>query len=480
MRHFKSLLSNLFLSLCLISCGFDQYIAKPIDQEKHIVEFYQKSPEHPAFLQFLKNQNDVTKSLPLTSWDLNTLIYCGLFFNPKLDEARAQLKLAQANTNLASIRPIPRLNSNVGRSDRANGDINPFSYALSVDLPIETANKRNIRIENASQLSEVAQLGLAQSAWQVRQQIITHYNEYINNDHLINTLTQEKNKREAIVEMMQKRVAVGLASTTELSLANLQLQNTLTSFNQQSQAQAIIMANLATSLGLSVEATQQIAIDTPMLETLVSEHVQSASTFIQENQTREYLQKTALIHRIDIRTALVQYAYAEGQVKLEIAKQFPDIILSPGYAYEFGDTVWSLGLGGLLTLIEKNKLPIASAKALRDLEAEKFNHLQVKIINEVAIAKAGFEQAFQILTNQQKAFETQSKNFVLMDKKFIAGEIDHVELNYAQLELLASKKNLSLANATYQASHRQLENTLQMTLIASHDAIMQLSVEKNN
>lgn len=480
MRQFNALLFISLLSLSLLSCGFDQYIAKPIDQEKHIVEFYQKSPDHPAFLKFLKNQNDVTKALPLSSWDLNTLIYCGLFFNPKLDEARAQLKLAQANTNPASIRPVPRLNSNVGRSDRANGDINPFSYALSIDLPIETANKRNIRIENASHLSEAAQLGLAQSAWQVRQQIVLHYYAYINNAHLINTLTQEKIKREAIVDMMQKRVAVGLASTTELSLANLQLQNTLTSSNQQSQAQAMTLANLASSLGLSVEATQQLAIVTPTIETLVSEHIASASTFTQDNQTREHLQKTALIHRIDIRTALVQYAYAEGQVKLEIAKQYPDIVLSPGYAYEFGDTVWSLGLGGLLTLIEKNKLPIASAKALRDLEAEKFNHLQVKIINEVALAKAGFEQAFQTLKNQQKAYETQSKTFTIIDKKFSAGEIDHVELNYAQLELLASKRNLSLANATYQASHHQLENTLQIALTMSNEPSPQKNMKINN
>lgn len=459
------------LSTCTSSCGFEQYFAKPIDQEKQIAAFYKKSPADPAFLQFLQNNNYAANQLPLKTWDLESLIYCGLFFNPSLDEARAQLRLAQANANLAAIRPIPRLNTSTGRSDRANGDINPFTYTLSIDIPIETASKRNIRIENATHLSEVAQLSLAQSAWLVRQQVVTNYQAYIANQHLIETFTEEKAKREAIVDMIQKRVDVGLASTTELSLANLQLQNTLTGFNQQNQAQAVIMANLAASLGLSVEATQAMKIQSHSLDAIVNGHLTSASTLINANPTIDEFQKTALIHRVDIRTALAQYAIAEGQLKLEIAKQYPDIVISPGYAYEFGDKVWSLGLSGLLTFIEKNKLPIASAKAVRELEAAKFNHLQTKIINEVAVAKAGFEQAYQTLKNQQASFETQQNNYALMDRKFSAGEIDRVELNYAALELLASQKNLALANVTYQQSHHQLENTLQVALAESLDQL---------
>lgn len=465
--QFQSLFRITLLSLSLTACGFEQYFAKPIDQEKQIAAFYQKSPDDPAFLQFLQNQDYDISQLPLKAWDLEALIYCGLFFNPSLDEARAQLRLAQANANLAAIRPIPRLNTNAGRSDRANGDINPFTYTLSIDIPIETASKRNIRIENATHLSEIAQLSLAQSAWLVRQQIVTHYDAYLANQHLIAALTQEKAKREAIVEMIQKRVEVGLASTTELSLANLQLQNTLTGFNQQTQAHAVIEANLAASLGLSVDATQKINIQAPSLDDLVSQHIETASTLMNANPTMDDMQKTALIHRIDIRTALAQYAVAEGQVKLEIAKQYPDIVISPGYAYEFGDRVWSLGLSGLLTLIEKNKLPIASAKALRELEAAKFNSIQAKVINEVAIAKAAFQQAYQTLVNQQQAYITQRNNYALMDRKFTAGEIDRVELNYASLELLASQKNLALANITFQQSHHQLENTLQVALSES-------------
>ncbi len=366
--QFKSFFRITLLSLSVTACGFEHYFTKPIDQEKQIAAFYQKSPDDPAFLRFLQNQGYDNSQLPLKTWDLDALIDCGLFFNPSLDEARAQLRLAQANANLAAIRPIPRLNSRAGRSDLANEDNSPQTYSLSIDIPIETANKRNIRIENATHLSEVAQLSLAQSAWLVRKQVVTHYDAYQANRHLIEALTQEKAKREAIVEMIQKRVEVGLASTTELSLANLQLQNTLTSYNQQTQAQAVIQANLAASLGLPIDAIRTMQIQSPSLEALVNEHLDNASKLLKMNPDTKEMQKTALLNRLDIRTALAQYAVAEGQVKLEIAKQYPDITVSPGYTYEFGDNIWSLGLSSLLTLIEKINYRLRAQKPYANLK----------------------------------------------------------------------------------------------------------------
>ena len=53
------------------------------------------------------------------------------------------------------------------------------------------------------------------------------------------------------------------------------------------------------------------------------------------------LQTTALLNRLDIRIALEKYAAAESKLKLELAKQYPDLVISPGYAFEFGDNIWS-------------------------------------------------------------------------------------------------------------------------------------------
>ena len=115
----------------------------------------------------------------------------------------------------------------------------------------------------------------------------------------------------------------------------------------------------------------------------------------------EDLQTQALLNRLDIRIALERYAAAEARVKLEIAKQYPDIILTPNYTYEFGNKIWSLGLSGLMTFITKNKMPIAEAKQLREVEATQFEALQNTVIAEVSTAKAKLEQSRQMLQNQE-------------------------------------------------------------------------------
>ena len=44
----------------------------------------------------------------------------------------------------------------------------------------------------------------------------------------------------------------------------------------------------------------------------------------------------ALTHRADVLAALAEYAAAEALLRSEIAKQYPDIHLNPGYSFDTG------------------------------------------------------------------------------------------------------------------------------------------------
>ena len=46
------------------------------------------------------------------------------------------------------------------------------------------------------------------------------------------------------------------------------------------------------------------------------------------NSTSKNFQEKALLNRLDIRRSLAKYAAAESKIKLEVAKQTPDISLS--------------------------------------------------------------------------------------------------------------------------------------------------------
>lgn len=444
------------LPLMLPACGFLEYVAKPINQQAVIQKFESKSPDSEQFKQYLIYNNYKPSSFPITQWGLDDLTYCSLFFHPSLDVVRAQWRAAQASEATSASRPLPTLSGNYGKGNNANEDISPYTYSLSIDIPIETANKRNIRIENAQHLSESVKLEIAQTAWNLRAQVATTYNELLLNQTQLNLLSTERSYRQEIVDLYQKRHDLGLASKIESSHAKLLLQATIAELNSLQQNKVVLIAKLAGNLGLPLSRVEQMNLSLPI-------HGEEVTAKIQQILTSD-IQSKALLNRLDLRIALERYAMAEAKLKLEIAKQYPDIKISPSYTYEFGNKVWSLGLSSLMTFINKNKFAIAEANQLREVEAAQFESLQSRIINEASAIRAKLTQAQQSLADNTKLFAQQQENTKRMLSLFSAGEIDRLELTMAKLEELISAKNLAIANFNVHTSINNLENTLQHPL----------------
>ena len=80
----------------------------------------------------------------------------------------------------------------------------------------------------------------------------------------------------------------------------------------------------------------------------------------------------------------------------EVAKQYPDVRLSPGYQYDQGDNEWSLGLSVDLPILNQNQGGIAEAEARRTEAAAKFNAIQAKVVAEIdrgtVVYKAALEK----------------------------------------------------------------------------------------
>src|SRR5205085_2292763 len=89
-----------------------------------------------------------------------------------------------------------------------------------------------------------------------------------------------------------------------------------------------------------------------------------------------------LLTRPDILASLAEYAASQSALQLEIAKQYPDIHLSPGYEFDQGDNKWSLGVGITLPIFNRNQGAIREAIAKRSEAAANFATLQAHAINE--------------------------------------------------------------------------------------------------
>ncbi len=445
-------IAPIFCATLLFGCQFQAYQAKPIDPQKVSVAFEQRSFSDQKFQEFLITQGYAASELPLTKWDLKALTLCAHYFHPSLNVARAQWKAAQTSEKTAAEKPLPTINTTFSRSNQANEDINPFAYQFSIDIPIETHNKRQIQIEGFSHLTEIAKLGIAQTAWQLRQNIALTLIEMRWQVTQQQLLKNEVANKENIVSMLEKRKQFGLASSIELSQSKLQLQNSqMTLSNLQTQKTAL-QSQLANTLGLPLHVVQKMPLVVKLAENSHSPHTDA-------------IKKSALQNRLDVHIALEQYKIAENKLKLEIAKQYPDITISPGLAYEFGDTVWSLGFSGLMNLLKKNKVAIAEAEQLREVEVAKFEALQANVIGEASLANAQLVEAQTALEQKIRRHELVKQTFDKTKAQFDAGEIDRLALSYAKLALENSEKDIALTKYNLEKAQLQLENIVQAPLL---------------
>ena len=180
------------------------------------------------------------------------------------------------------------------------------------------------------------------------------------------------------------------------------------------------------------------------------------------------LQDAALLNRLDIRAALARYDAAEQQLRLEIARQYPDLTLSPSHYYEEGFHIWSLGISALLPLLNKNEGLIAEARALRGVQAAQFEALQAKVIGDLEQAKARYHGSLDELEQARRLESSQQAHLQQMSSQFDSGYADRLELTTAKLEGLLAKKSLLTAEYNVQRAAAALEDVLQQPLENVH------------
>jgi outer membrane protein, heavy metal efflux system len=452
----KKQAANIAITICSLSifcglissCAKEKYVAKPLDPQVVTAKISNKDILNADFNAYLIQQGYSATDLPFQFWGLNELTRAALYFNPKLDVAKAQLALANTAIDTANQRQNLTLSGSLARSDQANEDISPWAYGLSVDIPIETASKRAIRVENAQYLRDAAELDLAEIAWQLRSQIAKDLIAYHENIALQQQLSRELTAHSDIVKMLEKRLALGLIDSTTLNNAKLMQQKTQIMANTLPMQLIEIRAALAADTGLSIEKLNAMPIRpmdvdgilTQQSELLNQENLNQPNSN-EQNQFKT-LQQNALLNRLDIRRSLAKYAAAEAKIKLEVAKQTPDITLTPGYIFEFGDRIWSLGFSSLLNLLNKNQTLIAEATQLREVEGAQFEVLQTRIISDLNLAYAQLTTALQNIQQTQSQVNNHAQQQRQIQKQLDAGLTDRLTVTQQSLSYLLAEQQL--------------------------------------
>ena len=445
---------NCLLAVWLAGCA--TYQPQPLSPARSEAAFRSRSLEDDGLRRFAeKNSQPPPVQWPPRECDLQLLTLIAFYFHPDLDVARAKLRNAQAASITAGERPNPTVTLLPEYSINPEAGVTPWVLGFSFDVPIETAGKRAHRLEQARNLGTAARFSLGETFWKIRSQLRSSLLEHLLARREAGLWERETAIRTNLVSLLTRRLEEGEASSFEVNVARTELLNAQISSRAAHGRISESLASLATATGLPVTALEKLDFRWPDLPAPPPAGQISVPD----------LQSVGLLNRLDIRRSLAEYAAAEAALHLEIAKQYPDLHLSPGYLFDQGQHKFSFGPTIALPILNQNQGAIAGAKARRQEAAAFFLALQSQIIGDTELASIRYRNAHAELQETQSTLgEIQAKTERSQQRALELGESDRVALAAVQLQgSLLARAQLDALRKT-QAALGALENAVQRPL----------------
>lgn len=445
------------LLVCLLftaaGCGFRTYEPKPLDPARTTAELTSRSLDAPALRDYLAQRGVPVDPWPRPDWTLAELTWVALYHAPELDIARSQVAVARAGEVTAAQRPNPALRlEGQHHSDTTPDKSSPWTIGMVLDLPIITGGKREARIAQAAAVSEGALLDLAAGAWLTRSRVQGRYIDYYGATNEARLARTEVAHRQEELALLDRRLERGFASATETAAARTRLAESRLAEARASARLQDTQAGLAQALGVPLESVRGLSLSFSDLATTPS--VDSAAD----------LRSLALQNRLDIRRGLADYSVAEAALRLEIARQYPDVILRPGYIWDQGDRIWALGSVLFLPLANRNEGPILEAEARRTLEADRFVALQARTISSLEARHAGYEAAFAEIDAATAVRRDARERATRTERRFEAGDADRLERTRVRLESIAVERAALASRVRGLQAWAALEDAVQAPL----------------
>jgi len=450
-------LFSLFLLLLLTQSGCVSFTDKPINALVTASGLEARTLTDPGLREFFKaNLRQDSSEWPPASWDLTHLMLAAFYYHPDLDVARAELGFAEAGSITAGMRPNPTVSFSPQFNSNALASISPWTMGWSLNVPIETAGKRGLRLDQAKHQTNAARFKLLNTAWQVRRRVRAAFLAFYVAQTKREALQKQVAIQDRLVDLLAHRLAAGAVSQPEVTQAHLTQQQTqlLLAETQREHAEAKVL--LASALGLPVQALDGIAFSFDAFSRLPPD----------ESLGVDRLRRLALVNRADILKALAEYDASQSALQLEIAKQYPDIQMKPGHQWDQGENKWSLGVSLTLPILNQNEGPIAQAEANRKLAGATFLALQNKTMGDIDQTVIGFRMASNKLTIAEALLASREKQQRAVAAQFNAGETDRLALTSADVELISIQLARLEAWNRVQQALGLLEDALQQPLNA--------------
>ncbi|MDL2336870.1 MAG: TolC family protein [Pseudomonadota bacterium] len=462
--------------LGMAGCALQTYEPRPLDPALAQATQLARRPDDAALREAMSRLGIDTTVWPLAAWDAPELSALALASNPELAVARAEVAVAQAAGRSARQRANPSLELTLEHHSAPGASDSPWSVGVALDTLLGDWLLGQSRRQALSDVADAQQLEAveraAQTAWQVHRRVRDSHRALFDAERLaaIANETLVLQREESV--LWQRRLTLGAVSMSEVFPSQQRLAMVTQQAHQARHAVEQARSALAQAIGLPLEQTRQLPLRFASLTRdgsvppLSARAPQAATPITSTEPVLEPLdmQRAALLNNIAVRIALARYASADAAVRVEIARQIPELSLKPGYAWDQGDHRWSLGLGFALPLSKRNAAPIAEALARREAEAVRFGALQAQAIAELDTARLAAEAAATQQADAQRQADLALALAERTARRVEHGDTDRLERLTGRRAEIDVRRTLVEAQAARERALAALEDVVQQPL----------------
>lgn len=444
---------SLWLLVVFAGCAHQSYSPKPLNPERLAAAYATRSAAETGLRAYMLAHGVSESAWPISRWGLKELTLLSFYFHPDLIVARAQAAAARASLELAKSRPSWGISPRVERhSERPSNENTPWSLGFELDIPIFGGSRGVVLVEREQIALESSQLDIGHTAWRVRARVRDALLNLYSARRNLDLFEKEALENEALLKLLQRRLQEGMASTGEVTIARLRATQARGEVEAQKLAAERSLGVLSGALGVPLEITRALVLSFTDFDSFPPSPDASS------------VRAQALLNRTDIRQQLLSYAAAESAIKMEVAKQYPEVQLSPGYFWDQGDSVWSLALGFLLPGALGNAPAIKHAMAKRAVAAKEFERLQARVLAESESGAAVYRQSLESLAAVESQIALVQKRLAQTQALFAGGVADRVALVQGKLESLIGARSAWAARQAALTALGELENATQVPL----------------
>jgi outer membrane protein, heavy metal efflux system len=426
-----------------------RYHPKPIVPAITAEQLESRTLDAPGLRQFVEeNVGHKMSAWPPQAWGLKDLTLAAYYYNPQMQIARARAEAAQAAITTAAAPPNPVLNL-------APGIPSPYLLSLNLLFIKERAGRRKIMVRQAKALSNAARYAPGSTAWKVRSGVRAAFLNYFMALRQAELQGTEVRLHAQQVQMLSARFKVGFVALPAVAQAQQSLMSNRVAFRRAEGRIPETLASLAGAIGIPGSALEGVKFSWRAFDHQPEPAALSA----------QKIQREAVLNRLDVRQALAQYQAAEAALQLEIARQYPNFTLGPGYQFEESHNYFTLTFSTILPVFNRHQGPIAEAEARRKQAAAEFLAIQANAISQSEQALASYHAALAELQEARQSVAQVRKvqePMALQQVKF--GESDQLFLNTIRLEGAAAVSTRLTALDHVQAALGQLEDAVQRPL----------------